>query len=59
MARTLAAVEAELALVSHQAGRLPKHHPDKQALHQRIDDLLAEREQLRPLRPSDVLAGRS
>lgn len=56
--RTLAAVDAELALVNHKAGRLPKHHPDKQALHRRIDDLLAEREQVRLVKPSDMLAGR-
>ena len=55
--RTLAAIDAQLALKVHKARRLPKHHPDREQLHADIDLLLTERERAtKPLRPSHVLA---
>ena len=55
--RTLAQIDAELALKSHKSGRLPDHHPDRAKLHADIDLLLTERERAtKPLRPSHVLA---
>lgn len=57
MPRTLAAVEAELALKTHQARRCADYHPKHAELHEAIDALLEERHRLRtPLRPSQVLA---
>lgn len=57
--RTLAQVEADLARYTAQARRLPRTHPDWPVLHHHIDRLLAERERVRPVKPSDVLAGRA
>ena len=56
--RTLAAIDAQLALKVHKARRLPKHHPDREQLHADIDLLLGERERAvaSPRRPSHVLA---
>lgn len=58
MPRTTTAIDAELMLVNHQASRLPRLHPDKERLHQRIDKLIDERAEATPLRPSQVLARR-